>query len=77
MDKYGAFNNRISQVQDISLSDLDNLYNVFEVLRLPDKEILEWLQANKLIRKDYFCDKCNSFCYLGAKKERPFGKLFR
>ena len=77
MNAFGAYNRKIDDVSEISCSDIENLYNLFSVLNLDDSILLLWLQKENLLRRHFFCDKCNEECYLGIKKSKTLGHLFK
>ena len=77
MNHFGAYNCKIDDVSQITCSDLENLYNLFSVLNLDDTDLIHWLQKENLLRRNYLCGKCNEECYLGIKKSKPLGHLFK
>ena len=72
----GGYANRIKDTGEITCGHLISFYNLYEITRLDDEQLLLWLQKERLIRKDYVCSICESPCYMFNKKGRVLGKNF-
>ena len=77
MNNFGAHNSKIDDVSQITCSDLENLYNLFSVFNLDDTDLIHWLQKENLLHRNLYCGECKEECYLGIKKSKPLGHLFK